>query len=155
MSDSHHMSDKERFDALMQLSEFWMKRWQYRRQFEWMITLGLWGVLSASLIYIKVRPPEAVLIQLLIAIVFGYAFLWVRPLQVRLEKDARWYFYYKDLAAHTLDRHIPAPSLPQPSTWWERWIGFAFTYAAIFQILTTAGLAVCVFIFLGKVSGVK
>ena len=139
------MTDKERFDALMKLSDFWMDRWKKRSQNEYAISVGLWAILAAAIIYVKQRPPEFVLAGFLIATVVGYAILWARPVYLKHEQDAHWYFYYKELAESIVRPHVKVrdvnPSVPS---------NFFLAYSPQFQVCTTIFLAICAYLLIGK-----
>lgn len=144
------MTDKEHFDSLMRLSEFWTARWNGRRQFEWAISLGLWAVLGASIAYVKSRPPECVLVGVLVAVSLGYIIFWVKPLQARHERDTRHAFYFKELAEASMQLgNPPKEAPPKDVAYYDKW-SLVVAWAPLFQIVATMLLAICVYFMLGQ-----
>jgi hypothetical protein len=91
------MDEKNRFDAYMVLAEFWRSRRDARYQARLRVSLALWASLGAATIYIKVRPPEPLLVFFLAFLVVGHAlFIWFEIL--RNWYDTKMSFYYIDHA---------------------------------------------------------
>lgn len=140
------MNDKDRFDAEMKLSDFWIDRVQSRRNFEWKIALSLFGVLAAATIYLKGRIEPNLLVGLLVTTLLLFAIFWLRPIWLRHERDWRHAFYHKNRAEHVLRPELPAPKVPKGFSRGERLVGFLGSYAVQFQFLALALLACCIFL---------
>jgi hypothetical protein len=48
------MNDKDRCDVLLKLAEFRMTRVTSRREHEWKVTVALWALLAAGVIYLRI-----------------------------------------------------------------------------------------------------
>jgi hypothetical protein len=73
---------KIEFDALMKLSDFRFQRWQDRRKYEWQISLGVWALLAASILYRSTTVPRPSFSHCFVVAVLSAIFLvhviWVR-----------------------------------------------------------------------------
>ena len=108
------MTDKEQFDAFMKLADFRAMRWNTRRQAEWRGTLGLWVLMATATYYLKIRPPETLLILILIFVVLAHAFSILRA-AARSQQDMDMAFYYTEHAEKSLLSSLPVPrTRPQP-----------------------------------------
>ena len=145
------MNDKEKFDALMKLADFRQTRHSSRYRVQTQVTLGLWGLLAATTIYLKVRPPDGLFIAGLISIVIGH-FVAIRQLQIRNWYDLSSAFYFVEHAEKlVLNAPEPRPkpiSLDQMS-WVERWLKpVGGTYLATgYWTVPTALLALAAYFF--------
>lgn len=148
------MTDKERFDCFMKLSEFWSMRWSMRRKFEWSVSLGLWTVLIGATFYINKRPNDIALLAVLLSTLILYVYGWLRPLHIRCEQDAREYFYFKSKAESILDPTIQPQKLPALSLT-HKCIGFAWGYVPLFQITATIAFLLCAYLFMGTLTVCK
>ncbi|MGB8044031.1 MAG: hypothetical protein WCF66_13805 [Pseudolabrys sp.] len=120
----------------MRLAEFYQANQFSHRQLEWRISLALWALIIAAMYYIKTRPPESVVVFVLLLIVFIHSTLWVRQLWKSNTSSAYLMGRYTRLADKLLgEKEIEARG-PQP-----RVGGYHFWQSGI-QILTTALLAV-------------
>src|ERR1043166_4566125 len=87
------ITDKERFDAFMKLAEFRATRWSTRRQAEWRATFGLWVLMATATYYLKIRPPETLLLIILIFVVLAHAYA-ILSAAARSQQDMDTAFYY-------------------------------------------------------------
>ena len=116
--------DKNRFDALMRLSDFAFQRWQDRRKYEWRLSLGLWALIAASIHYRDVVKPSSphncAVALMLIVVVFVHA-CWIRSNWVSNQKDINNAFYYSDNARQLLQgQEMPRPDEAQgPAGTWR------------------------------------
>lgn len=122
------MSEKEQFDAFMSLCEFRFNRWANRRQYEWRISVGLWAILVAGMIYIQ-KPSGALLWLLILGLVIavlGHAWLWVRWNWISNERDIRTAFFFAEHAERLLrSSNAPDPGArPEITPEEKRWYGF-------------------------------
>jgi hypothetical protein len=67
------MEEKDRFDAYVRMAELWLARRNTRRQNHIRLSLAVWAALAASIIYVKPRPPETLLLVVLLVLVLGHA----------------------------------------------------------------------------------
>ena len=93
------MTEKERFDACIKLAHFWSGRFDSRRQYEWKISLGFWGVLLAAIRFRdatkQILPSSPCLLALILGAVFLYFWLgWLFPLWKRNHFDKAQGFHY-------------------------------------------------------------
>jgi hypothetical protein len=139
------MDDKDRFDRFVALANFRLRRWDARRNYEWKISLGLWGLLAASAYYIPIKPNMCVVSALLIIVFFTYVIFWSLPILVRNDEDMDTAFYYMKQAETVLDINVDAPEKPkQRLTIFQyfmnpkRWSINSGTWAPFFQIVATA-----------------
>jgi hypothetical protein len=151
------MDDKDRFDRLMRLVDFRLKRWDARRGYEWKISLALWGLLAAGAFYIPVRPNMYAVAILLFLVCIGYALLWLGPVLTRNDEDMNMAFYYVNRAERILglvdqDRERPEQR-PGQVSWFDIIFHSPFfrpqisvgAWSPLFQIITIAIFAVCTF----------
>jgi len=93
--------DKDKFDAFMTLADYRMKRSFNRHQYEWRISFAVWALLAAATLYLHPRPPDALFILVLVAIVFLHCYFIVE-VRKRNRLDTETAFYYVELAERTL-----------------------------------------------------
>ena len=149
------MSEKERFDAFMRLADFRSMRWTVRRQMEWKLTLGLWASLAAAAYYLKVRPPEIILISILFVVVLMHATALI-AVPVRTRQDMNTAFYYVEHAERILSSSSERPrerpravdSLPI-SEWLYDFVKREL-WSCAFQISITILLSVMAYFLIGK-----
>lgn len=146
LDKGHEMKDVSNH---LRIAEFAQKNFHGRRDYEWKVTLGLWALLATAIVLASERkltldhPWSSPMMP--VAVVAIFAVLWVRPVWVANENDKRLSHRFLFMSARALD---PAfrPSLPDGKPirprHWSWWFGFVFDWAAIFQIATTAALAV-------------
>jgi hypothetical protein len=138
--------EKARFEALIQLRDFWQARWVSRRDFAWKVTLGAWALLASSAYFVKKRPPDNLLALALIIYVIIFAFIWVREIQVRDYADSRRSFHFN---SHAEAMVFPATTIePKPTD--QGLFEFLRDRLAIAQVLATVLLAVGVYYFMGR-----
>jgi hypothetical protein len=93
------MNEKDRFDSCIKLAEFWAGRFDARREYEWKISLGFWGVLVAAIHYrseiLQVLPKSSFLLALTLILVFLlFLGVWLFPLWKRHYTDKKQEFHY-------------------------------------------------------------
>jgi hypothetical protein len=101
--------NKEKFDAMMSLAGYMQARAITRNQLELRVSLALWALLIAVTYYVQRRPPEAVLILVLLAAVLGHAYFCF-SVRIRSRVDIERSFWYFDCAKAMLW----APTEPIP-----------------------------------------
>jgi hypothetical protein len=127
------MDEKEKHYASMALAEFFAKRNNERRSYEWKVTLGLWALLVGAIRYRACLPA-----WIYVAVVLIYAFFWLRPLAVSHRADQIMSIHYREQAeavltdpAHTVrSKKVDTPCL-------VCLIGFFCNWYLLFQLLTT------------------
>ncbi len=85
------MTRNELFEAYLKIGNFWAKRHDERRQYEWKLTIGLWAIIVAGLVQpdkLRVLPETAIRLTLL-GIWILYCFGWLLPLWERNNSDKR------------------------------------------------------------------
>jgi hypothetical protein len=103
--------EKQRFDALIKLSDFRFARWQNRRAIEWKMSYAFWAVLVASATFDKLHSVPFnpwVVGAFLIAAVILHA-LWIRTNWISNEMDIRTAFHFSEQAERIL---LPGRSRP-------------------------------------------
>jgi hypothetical protein len=107
-------TEKYRFDALMKLAEFTSAIREKRRELEWKVSLGVWTVTAAALVYLKGCPVVWLLI-LLALLIAAHTWLWVRTNYNSSERDAGiMYFYVEQAIRIILPESVPDPGKKQP-----------------------------------------
>jgi hypothetical protein len=106
------MNDKERFDACMQQATYGAGRHDGRREYEWKVTLGLWGLIVGATVYReKWAGPVPFLGMLLIGvgILVVYAIFWLYPLWRANQNDQAIASHFRLEGAKILQNpsHIP------------------------------------------------
>ena len=95
------MTPKEQFDSCMKLAEFGTARGDARRHYEWKLTMGIWAVLVAAVIYFKVDTlpiwPGGLSL-------FVYA-CWLQGLWRRNASDAEFAWNFVNEAQQLLAPH--------------------------------------------------
>lgn len=141
------MEQKEKFDACMQLAEFWSGRHDQRRQFEWKVALGLWAVIIGAIGYheklgwrcvgfIPVWPALSVIVFL------AYIFLWLRPLWDRNRRDRDQAFAAESAARSVLANPCYAPVFKENDDVDVSWLRFLKDWSTFFQALATGILLI-------------
>jgi hypothetical protein len=148
---------KNRFDALMRLSDFRFQRWQDRRKYEWQVSLGLWTLMAAAIYYqitLSSAPlPYWLAVLIVVVVVPTHAYWVLFNLDSNL-KDINCAFYYWDHARVLISgQEQPPPNEDQRSkepfgeeygglTARQRvWYRFLREPPCVTQILTTVTLA--------------
>jgi hypothetical protein len=86
-----------RFDDLMKLLDFRMKRIVSRRDHEWKVTIGLWALLAAGILELRIYDLCSLAFGL-VAIFVMHVF-WIRSHWIHSKEDSNISFYYADRAA--------------------------------------------------------
>lgn len=138
------MSDKERFDAYMRLAEFRMSRRNERDQLGWRISLALWGLIVAAIYSIKTRPPESIMIAVLITVIVVHVGLWIWQIWVTNQFDQRSALEAVRTAQGILDAGMYGVG---PLRYF---LPFLWNWAVSVQIITTLLLAICAYFLIGS-----
>jgi succinate dehydrogenase hydrophobic anchor subunit len=162
------MSSKEKFDALMKLSEFRVARWNVRQGIEWKISYGFWALLAASPLYVRNRPNDFWLAAILVTVLVLYIILWIWQIWNRNSADVKKSFEYANAAIGVLQGKTDAMNLIVPGTeekWLEatdilncgNWKEFFSlrSWAVWFQIATAVTLAIFSFHFIGTAQALE
>ena len=140
------MTPKDRFDACMKIAEYGAHNFHGRRNFEWKVTLGFWALLAVSIAFVKQDPAWMAqrpnLLWFAPAGVVGYIIFWLRGIWVANANDKaianHFLFEAEKILRHP--GHMPV-KLPAKISG-RRWlIGFLTDWSVLFQIITTAFLA--------------
>ena len=130
-------SDKNKFDAFMTLAQYWASRHDARREFEWKVTFGWWGLLVLAIHYVpshslqKASRFEYFGISGLAVFVLLYSFVrfWLYPLWKANKEDKD-----KSFDAARSAEGVLAPIQSRRST------TFMQDWSMMFQIFTTVVL---------------
>jgi hypothetical protein len=136
--------DSSKFDALMKLADFWVRRHDARRGFEWKLTVGLWAVILAGIHErpqwhgYKCLPAQTMPILLSIVTFLLYYVLWMRPLWERNKMDREQGFSAADEAKKLLlceQEYTPSPlgHNDVKRSWWL----FMTDWSVLFQSAAT------------------
>jgi hypothetical protein len=90
------MDPKDKFDALLKLTEHKSQLREDRRRTEWKVSFGLWALMAATAYNLKdalAKQSVCTLIAALAIITLMQTFLWVLPMYLRNERDGRLAFY--------------------------------------------------------------
>jgi len=137
-----NMAEIDRFDAYMRLAEFSALKHDRRRQFEWKVSLGYWGVLVVGIAYLHVLTvPKWILIALVWLSAILFAFGWLRGIWVASTTDRMWSDYYMHEAEGVIDCEAKRQQKPQPIVCLKSAFGFLSHWGTIFQFGTTVFLA--------------
>lgn len=140
---------KERFDAYVKLAEFWVSRHDARREYEWKVSLGVWGVLVAAIHYSadakRIFPSSLCVLTLTLIIAFLFFWLtWLFPLWKRNHSDKEKGFHYVYEGQQILSdpNHIAAlPDLTKIKAD-SAFGGFVWDWSMFFQAVTTIALLI-------------
>jgi hypothetical protein len=97
--------DKERFDALMKLSDFRFARWQNRRGIEWKMSYAFWATLVSAATYQKLSDlpiPLCLIAAVLIIAVVLHAH-WIRTNWISNQMDILTAFHFAEHAEKILE----------------------------------------------------
>jgi hypothetical protein len=86
----------EELDLMLRLADFYIARFDGRREFEWKVTLGLWGSVLGGIVALREfsgKLPLWPLVVLALLVLFGhYYWLWSVWRAHRFDKDAAFTF---------------------------------------------------------------
>lgn len=106
---SDKLSIQEQVEYLIKTADFYIERFDGRREFEWKVTLGLWGVLLGSIVVsgdLAGKFPIGLLIFLgLVMVGAHWYWLWSVWRAHRTDKD--YAFTFSGKAADLLDVELP------------------------------------------------
>jgi hypothetical protein len=140
------MTAHEKFDSCIKLAEFGAARHDGRREYEWKVTLGLWGAIVAGIATVRGQPLPG---WVGYATVLAFSFLWLRGIWVANEKDKRLSIHYREQAEAVLredGQKVAEFKLALP--WYKQLFGFLLDWSMVFQIATTAGLVLLAYAFI-------
>ena len=143
------MNEKDNFDGLMRIAELRTHRATNRQNFEWKVTFGLWALITAASLYLK---DKSVPLWLGPGVLLIYAFFWLRPIYVAHARDNRAAAFYLEHAISVLspDHKIVSRDKFDDVNWYEWSLGFLSEWGCNFQLLTTAALIYCFYLFTDK-----
>src|SRR3990172_3969136 len=93
------MTPAEKLAACMRLAEFAATRHDGRREYEWKVTLGLWGAIIAAIATFRGESLPSWLGPLTLLI---FSFVWLRGVWVANEKDKALFIHYRTQAERLL-----------------------------------------------------
>jgi hypothetical protein len=135
--------DKVTFDALIELAEFSIARFDERRSHSWKVALAFWAAIIGSAALLNSKSADFTLCALIMAgafIVLLHGF-WLVQVFAADKKDKLIAFRARDLAIKLLDEDIQAPELElKDRSWHQDW-------SVRFQLLTTFLLVVIILIY--------
>jgi hypothetical protein len=99
------------FERYMRLAEHCSARHDERRNYEWKISFGYWGILLAGIVEIE---RTGATVSLAVVSAAAYLFLWLPGLWFANERDKRQAFRYRDVARLLL-AGAPIPPAPPPN----------------------------------------
>jgi len=114
INEKSEMSNKDRFDALMNLANFYREVRGARILREWRVTFGLWAALATiaiSAVSIKAIPYCIIVAFVIVAIVLQLSWLLFH-FSVH-EKEAKRMYSYRDRAACLLTPDEAPPQRPK------------------------------------------
>ncbi|MGA3288155.1 MAG: hypothetical protein ABSD46_12095 [Bacteroidota bacterium] len=140
------MKPKERFDACMQQAEYAAGRHDTRREVEWKVSLGFWSVLIGAIGVSKLGHPVSLDWWIGPALIFFYAFVWLRGVHVANESDKCLADHFRTEAQDILlnEQHVVIFP-PEKLSGWRWCFGFLFKWAMLFHLITTIILVYLVY----------
>ena len=108
-SSNYSQSEMQNIDHYMKLADFYISRFDNRREYEWKVTLGLWGAILGSIVVFgdKLKNiPILILSIIAVLVLFGH-FLWLHFnwRANRIDKDSA--FKASRKVAKLLDTKLP------------------------------------------------
>ena len=141
---------KDRFDALMQMADVWITRRNNRYQVLLRISAGLWGIMAASIVYIRVRPSEWLVLSVLCFVVVIHVMI-AKRLQRGNSSDMESAFHLiqqaEDIVGIKLQPSPASRHLTRERRWRSRRLQSIF--APSYWILPTIFLAILAHSLLG------
>jgi hypothetical protein len=146
-----NLSDKEKFDALMQVADHTINQFNKRREHSWKVTLSLWAALVGLTGIGEIETPKENYCWIILSIIFGlllaglYVFFMIKVFEAD-KKDKRLAFKARDIAIvmineEKLNKQMTMFTIDKRK-WYEDW-------SAMFQMLVTSVLiAVAVFLLI-------
>ena len=137
------LSAKDKLDACLKQAELGAALWKKRQNYEWKVTLLLWGGLLASAKFVQEAHVPVRLGFLVIggiAFLVFYAVVWLRGLWRANHNDKQWEIFFRCEAAKLLSNDSSTVGSP-PRKVSPGFLLFLADYSALFQILVT-GLVV-------------
>ena len=141
------LSARDRIGTCLRLADHWYGRFQSRRQFEWKVAFGLWGLLLAGMGFLQGKRG-CVPLWCFLAFAAAYSFIWLRGLWGAHERDKRTAKYFAEQAEILLNEpfHAIQPSDAQRKLrWWEEWFKFIWSWGTGGQLVTTLLLLAAVY----------
>jgi hypothetical protein len=143
------MNEKERLDGYLALVKHHAERHDKRREYEWKISLGIWGALLGTVAVVKDVSLNTVWFWVAGGVICAiYGLVWLPGVSKANEIDKRLWQRFRDQAAdvlHAGPQHIPSRlEIPKPS----RWEAF-LDWSILAQFLITITLYVAIALWLG------
>lgn len=124
--DNQRMSGKEKFDAYLQLANYWAESYQERRDVEWKVGLGLWAVILTAIISkdkLPTVPRPAVWLTIVWLI---YVVVWLIPILVKNRRDKKRSHEHLEQGTNLISQYKGS-----------RWLRVLEPYSFLFHALTT------------------
>lgn len=134
----------DKIDRLIKLADFYVSRFDGRREFEWKVTIGLWGAILGS-IAVSSNVLEGIPIPSYLLIIFGLLIFFGHWLW--LSYTWRAHRYDKDTAFKF--SKAAALLLKEPVGKWKPKKVFCLAPSMAFQLYITALLLVAVVVLFG------
>ncbi len=137
------MHDKEQFDAIMALAQFRAERRDKRMVMEWRVSLGIWALLAAGIVYSKPFPQHWLLACWFGAVALHCWWVWINFCAAERDSD---HFYHMLSRAENLvlPKVFSIVSMRQKRKW-DRARDFVRHGPVIFQLLATAALGAAMY----------
>jgi hypothetical protein len=148
--------DTEKFNALMKLADFRFQRWRERRTTDWKLSLALWTLLVVGAASAKAHGrfefPGWATALVLIILVIGHAWFWVRSNFIASAFDIKNGFHFADHAVKIVLPTDPVPIEPRPDPnksqgWFEFLTTRGFCQAQMFATALFAFVAFVILVY--------
>jgi hypothetical protein len=150
------MADKDNFDPLKSLADYWADSYERRRQVEWKVSLGFWAVILTGILNNEKLAGlwSIACVGWSVGMWLSYVLIWLVPIQVKNERDKRLSYYYVHQAkswqqlpppgdpsqeADPLVREIQVNDPSIKSGWYVKFLPLRY-YSVAFHAITTAVL---------------
>ena len=137
------MSQENQADACMRQAEYWYGSYNGRRDFEWKITLGLWGGILAAVNVLIGNKGLQKLEWWFWIIPFVLHIFWLRGVWVANENDKRCMQHFQTEAENTVINKLHQVKIKPKKISrkeWKFWLGFILDWSTQFQLLITIAL---------------
>lgn len=114
------LQEKDRFDALMALSNQSEQKLQSRRAIQWKLKLGLWATIILITQFLAAVPPDrrtggmAWVVGIFLFLTTFFDFVWSWSVQKSHRIDQMFHLYYRDEAERVAGIENPLPGNPYP-----------------------------------------
>lgn len=126
-NDNQLMSSKEKFDAYLQLANYWADSYQERRDVEWKVGLGLWAVILTAIISKDKLPTVPCPAVWLTIVWLIYVVVWLIPILVKNRRDKKRSHEPLEQGTNLISHYKEG----------SRWLRVLEPYSFLFHALTT------------------